>query len=404
MPDSDFLVFDFDELESADLNVDALYQGGTAGNAGDDPISRLTGTGNMGGFRYVGSLENRVRLCVLYSTMTDTDWPDVLDMESGRFIYYGDNKNPGHELHETKKKGNEILKTAFDAAHVGNREIIPPFFIFTKAAEGRDVRFRGLAVPGSPGLSMNEDLVAIWKMKKGMRFQNYKAVFTILDEAVIPRDWILDIHRGDPQSINAPDSWLDWIRTGMVQPLIAPRAEQHRTKFEQLPRTKAEQEMIREIIGYFHDHPRGAYAFEECAARLAVMMDGNIRSYDLTRPWRDGGRDAIGKYRIGHHETSIGVDFALEAKCNDLGNGCGVRATSRLISRLRYRQFGIFVTTSYVSKQAYKEIVEDRHPVIIVAGSDICRILVEAGTKNPLQVREWLEEKFPYDRAGFTQP
>ncbi len=48
---------------------------------------------------------------------------------------------------------------------------------------------------------------------------------------------------------------------------------------------------------------------------------------------------------------------------------------SRLISRIRYRQFGIMVTTSYVDSQAYKEVIEDGHPILIVTASDIGTIL-----------------------------
>ena len=48
---------------------------------------------------------------------------------------------------------------------------------------------------------------------------------------------------------------------------------------------------------------------------------------------------------------------------------------SRLISRIRYRQFGILVTTSFVDNQAYGEIIEDGHPILIVTASDIALIL-----------------------------
>jgi hypothetical protein len=52
----------------------------------------------------------------------------------------------------------------------------------------------------------------------------------------------------------------------------------------------------------------------------------------------------------------IAVEFALEAKCYAPTHGVGVRETSRLISRLRHRQFGVPVTTSYLDDQAYREI------------------------------------------------
>ncbi len=118
-------------------------------------------------------------------------------------------------------------------------------------------------------------------------------------------------------------------------------------------------------------------------------------SYDVTRPWRNGGRDAVGLYRIGSQCDSIKVDFALEAKCFELGTGVGVKHTSRLISRLRDRQFGIFVTTSYVGEQPYKEIREDGHPVIIIAAEDIANILINAGISTENEVLDWLRNNFP---------
>ncbi len=104
----------------------------------------------------------------------------------------------------------------------------------------------------------------------------------------------------------------------------------------------------------------------------------------------DGGRDAIGKYCIGSEENGINVDYAIEAKCYKLSVAVGVRGTSRLISRLKYRQFGIFVTTSFVHKQAYKEIKEDGHPVLIISSQDIVNILKRNGFSTLNQVSEWI--------------
>lgn len=62
---------------------------------------------------------------------------------------------------------------------------------------------------------------------------------------------------------------------------------------------------------------------------------------------------------------------------------------SRLISRIRYRQFGIMITTSYVDNQAYKEVVEDGHPILIVTASDIASIL-RNNAINSTNAYEWL--------------
>jgi hypothetical protein len=125
-----------------------------------------------------------------------------------------------------------------------------------------------------------------------------------------------------------------------------------------------------------------------------MFLQPGIVSIDLTRISRDGGRDAVGRYRIGSDLTAVDVDFALEAKLYGPGNSVGVRETSRLISRLRYRQFGILVTTSHVNTQAYKEIREDGHPILIICGVDIVAILKRAGMRDHSVVEEWIISKF----------
>lgn len=63
---------------------------------------------------------------------------------------------------------------------------------------------------------------------------------------------------------------------------------------------------------------------------------------------------------------------------------------SRLISRIRYRQFGIMLTTSFVDKQAYQEVIEDGHPILIITASDIASILRKNFITSS-NINEWLE-------------
>ncbi len=128
--------FSVSELQEADLVIDAVYEGGRKGNAGDDPLPALLGVSNQGGFRYLGSMEN-LRLVVLTSTLNDPDWPDELDRESGIFTYFGDNKKPGRGLHETPRFGNRILRDMFNATHRKEncRVGVPPIFVFANLGE-----------------------------------------------------------------------------------------------------------------------------------------------------------------------------------------------------------------------------------------------------------------------------
>ena len=160
-------------------------------------------------------------MVALYTTFADPDWPDRLDPATGLFTYYGDNKEPGRDLHDTPKGGNALLKEVFEDLWVrpARRDRIPPFFIFSKVGKGRDVRFEGLAAPGAPTLSETEDLVAIWKTDGNRRFQNYRAIFTLLKTGPIDRTWIDDCLAGRGISDSTPPAWRQWVIEGICKPL-----------------------------------------------------------------------------------------------------------------------------------------------------------------------------------------
>lgn len=387
----------FNELTSADLHVDACFQGGRVGNAGDAPLPRLLSVDNMGGFRKRGKARGKLHMLVLTTSMDDPDWPDSLDRETGIFTYYGDNKKPGRELHDTGRDGNLMLQRVFAAARSGaeGRSEVPPIFLFANAGSGRDVIFLGLAVPGASDLDASEELVAIWRTSDGSRFQNYRARFTVLDAASISRRWIDGIVAGARDDSSAPEAWLTWLKTGRRRPLLAARSLDYRSRAEQLPKDKEGEAILGVIRDHFRDRP---HAFEYCAATIARLMIPEVTTLDVTRPSRDGGRDAVGQLRVGTGPSGILVDFALEAKCYTPPNAVGVRDMSRLISRLRHRQFGVLVTTSCVDLQAYKEIKEDRHPIVIIAASDIVELLRGNSLGSAAAVSSWLAGEFPREK------
>lgn len=385
-------VFEFGALPTASLAVDAVYRGGRAKHAGDDPLGPLLRVSNAGGFRYRGKLD-RLELVCLTTTLSDPDWPDGLDRETGVFTYYGDNKHPGRSLHETPRKGNMLLARIFEDAQNGasGRASVPPIFLFASTGEWRDAEFLGLAVPGTGDLQASEDLVAIWKVAGGRRFQNYRARFTVLDTGDIRREWLDAVIAGDFASDLAPAAWREWVSSGRTRPLLASRTIEYRTRREQTPPDREGQEMVAAIHQHFEGRP---HAFEHCAAALTRLMLPDIASLDVTRPSRDGGRDGVGKLRIGSGPGAILVDFVLEAKCYGPANSVGVKELSRVISRLRHRQFGVLVTTSWVDIQAYQELKEDQHPIIVMAASDIASLLKAHGYSDVASVRQWLTAEF----------
>lgn len=386
---------DIQWLSGVDLIVEQVFIGGKRGTAADDPLAALLPVGNQGGFRYKGSpTRGNVRLVVLYTSGQNVDWPDELDVSTGTFTYYGDNRDPGRELHDTRRKGNLILRDAFANAAGGpvERALVPPFLLFEKAsAAGRDVRFRGLMVPGSPLVLADEQLVAIWRNRSGQRFQNYRATFTVLDESRVSRTWINNVLAGRPDLV-APTAWTRWVEGAAYDALVAPPTLHHRTRAEQLPADPDGTGLLNTLWSYFRDEP---VRFERCAVELFRFSIPGLESIDVTRPTRDGGRDALGRLAIGPTADPIRLEFALEAKCYEPGNSVGVREVSRLISRIKHREFGVMVTTSYVHEQAYREIREDGHPIIVFSGADIVRTLRAVGITTIPALRDWLAQEFP---------
>ena len=64
----------FENLKGQNLIVDEIYEGGKAGNTGDDPLSKLfPKLGNMSGFRKVKRHNDKSKLAyvVLYTSMSE---------------------------------------------------------------------------------------------------------------------------------------------------------------------------------------------------------------------------------------------------------------------------------------------------------------------------------------------
>ena len=392
-------IVEFEQLETSDLFLDSIYQSGPTSTLDSEVLHKLLPKcANVGGFRKVYCKDNREKLAyvVLYTSMTELEWPDYLDVETGIFRYYGDNRKPGRDLLETQPGGNFLLEQVFNNLHSGNLEEIPPFLVFRKTGIRRDVQFLGLATPGNPNISSDRDLVAFWRNMHDSRFQNYEAYFTILDTSNdnITRKWLYDRYVNNGNDRFAPKAWKRFKKIGLqgVKALKAPNLIDIPTQNDQLQSDHEGLLCLDAIRSYYRPNPTG---FEACAVDLMYKMDEHFKGFQLTRPWRDGGRDAIGFYEISpspiSKNSSLRVECALEAKCYAPTHGVGVRQLSRLISRIRYRQFGILCTTSFLVPQAYREVVEDGHPIMIVTAADIAFTLKNRNI-NHSDISFWLSE------------
>lgn len=172
----------------ADLVVGATYIG--HGGIAAEPISKLLPVGNRGGIRYAGSSERPSHMA-LFMTSAESEWPDALGR--GSLTYWGDNRRPGRELHETPKRGNLVLRNVFQAAWDKDTHwMIPLICLFAHEAGTRNVQLLGVMAPGGMPGDPDEDLVAVWRKGEEGWFQNYRAKFTALPADRVPRATVAD--------------------------------------------------------------------------------------------------------------------------------------------------------------------------------------------------------------------
>ena len=64
-------------------------------------------------------------------------------------------------------------------------------------------------------------------------------------------------------------------------------------------------------------------------------------------------------------------------------------------SRLENRQFGVLVTTSVVTRQAYETIRKQSHAAVCISGTDIIDILMSHKITSVGQLTDWLSDNYP---------
>ena len=125
-------VIKYDALATADLLVNAVYEREAGSRLSGEPLSKLIpGASNQGGFRASGKGLDK-KFVLLFTTLEDETWPDRIDSNSGRLVYYGDNKKAKYELHKTPRGGNRILRyvstSSTTALRYGNESTLSLYF------------------------------------------------------------------------------------------------------------------------------------------------------------------------------------------------------------------------------------------------------------------------------------
>jgi restriction endonuclease Mrr len=115
--------------------------------------------------------------------------------------------------------------------------------------------------------------------------------------------------------------------------------------------------------------------FEGAVVSLFQQVDV-VHQISQTRLTADGGFDFAGSFKLSP-PLEYAIDFRGEVKRYARRSAVGPKDVSRLVARLGRGQYGLFVTTSYFTRQTQAEVLEDRYPTRLFAGADVVRFMRE---------------------------
>ncbi len=344
-----------------------------------------SGIGNSGGIRSAKYLYLQTDMpCYLVmitrgiSHRWYNPWEDIIDYSTGKIFYWGDAKFNIAKEHDDFK-GNKHLLKIFNKVLENQLELIPPILHFSKSKSGV-VKFNGLCVL--------TDLDLTWFEDKGNPVKNYRCELTILDIDTVTIEWlhqrVNSKNLDELKHTNAPNVWNHYLK-GDIKRLDV-WSKRILNKDEQIPPEKSKEALLLSEL-----HNLSPTEFEIVVVELFRNLPNINHKIVRTQPTADGGLDFYGQFSIPY-PVKYEIEFLGEAKKFGRNNAVQPKHVSRLVARLNRGQYGIFVTTSYYTKQTQKEVLADGYPVRLFSGNDIVNILKELRLiENDSLKKTWLD-------------
>jgi len=370
-----------------------------AGNkSDDDQFMRWvnlpkSGIPNSGGIRPVShlakpSFTKLPGVIILVTSHPTTDlhnpWDDLVDSRAGRIEYWGDAKAK-HDGPD-QPKGNQALRAVWDAALEQRFAELPPILHFVKPEKGW-VQFSGLCV--------FEDLSLAWFEDRGKPVRNYRATLRILDAPKVAVEWLRQrrqestIAKADEL---APEAWRTYTSGGQP-PYLKVWAARIRSKADQIPEPGTREAALLDEL-----RKLDPFEFERVVVALFAQFSAIEHRIERTQNQNDRGFDFFGTFALPQ-PLQYEVPFRGEVKKYAASNAVNPKEVSRLVARLRRGEYGIYVTTSYFTKQAQDEVLEHEYPVALVDGGQVAAMMIEMGVVQGDSIRpSWLTSVLSVDR------
>ena len=348
----------------------------------DQFVTWIPGMGNSKGIRPVRfkKIKSDLQAFIVLLTRQSSHrhlnpWDDIIDYVSGEIFYWGDAKF-NKEKNYKDFDGNKVLLRSFECHIDGDFSKVPPILHFTKSEKGR-VTFNGLCA--------FTKLELTWFESEGKPVRNFRSELIILDEEEVYTEWLnyrVNCDEVSETHSKAPKAWIGYIN-GRPKKIDVFKKEV-KFKEQQLPDSKSDLQILKSL------HDLTPTQFEKALVELFRELPHVNHNITRTRPSKDGGFDFFGEFSIPF-PIGYRIQFLGEAKKYGINNPVSPDKVSRLVARLDRGQYGIFVTTSYYTKQAQEEILKDGYPVKLYSGIDLINFLKELRLIDGGQIKsDWI--------------
>lgn len=324
-------------------------------------------------------------------------WLDEVDLDTGFVRYFGDNK-PDLGVQAEAAQGNKALLDEMNrgaASDPASRAGAAPLLFFMNLGNAG-----GGVLTQFLGFGLISTAHRVTQLHKGRSFTNYAFDCVLMrgdeDEKgreMLDMSWI-DARRDSKQTdaetaAVAPPSWRKWVTTG---PPSLSNADVRRvvlrgdvqTYDEQVPDLDSRLGRVLETVYHRYDgnYKHGFQALAALATELVIAGPGlNYHGGWVTPVGPDGGVDFVQRLDLGRGFSSTKLVVLGQAKCRKpwprATNGVSAEELARVVARLRRGWVGSYVTTSFFTEVAQREMVADEYPIILIPGRRVAQAAEE---------------------------
>lgn len=342
-------------------------------------------------------------------------WLDEVDLDSGFVRYFGDNK-PELRKQAEQSPGNKVLleeMNLYASTDPADRNRAAPLLFFMNLGN-----VAGGAITQFLGFGLIRTAHRVTQLHKGRSFTNYAfdcVLFRGEEDAegqeAVGIEWIDSRRDGAKAHAEAnalaPRSWRLWIQQGVT---ALDDARVHRVVLrgdvqsyeEQVPPRDSKLGRVLERV-YQRYEGNYKHAFQALAALTTklVVADPGLHYHEgwVTPVGPDGGVDFVQRLDLGQGFSSTKLVVLGQAKCRKpwprSGNGVSAEELARVVARLRRGWVGAYVTTSFFTEVAQREMAVDEYPIVLIPGKRVAQAVEELrdvlGFSTVDQFLDWME-------------